>query len=49
MKTLRETRLGDIIKINGKTYIVCVYRNNYHVQLVDLRGNTKLFDINTEV
>lgn len=51
MKTLRDTKLGDIVKINGVTYVVCVYRTNYKVELVPVAGITRsiLLDIDMEV
>lgn len=51
MKTLRNTKTGDIVTINGKKYIVCVYRTHYKVEIVPISGYIRsiLMDINTEV
>lgn len=33
---LSETKLGQLVKINGIVYVVCAYRTKYHVEVTPL-------------
>ena len=51
---LSETKLGQLVRINGIIYVVCVYRTKYHVEVTPLtyiKGKQKsdyLFTADTE-